>query len=49
MPSAITKFKKELETYKTSKGTIQFSYDAPLPIALIKKIVKFRVEEQLKN
>lgn len=36
-------FKNELKNYKTSKGAIQFPLDAPLPVALIKKIVKFRV------
>lgn len=44
-PSAIVKFKKELIGYKLSKGTIQFPLDKPLPIGLIKKIVKFRVKE----
>ncbi len=38
-------FKDALVSYKTSKGAIQFPLNKPLPIALIKKIVKFRVEE----
>jgi uncharacterized protein YdhG (YjbR/CyaY superfamily) len=46
-PSAIIKFKKELSKYSTSKGTIQFPIDEPLPINLITKIVKFRVLENL--
>jgi uncharacterized protein YdhG (YjbR/CyaY superfamily) len=37
--------KKELSGFKTSKGTIQFTLENPLPIALIKKIVKQRVRE----
>jgi uncharacterized protein YdhG (YjbR/CyaY superfamily) len=37
----------ELEGYKTSKGTIQFPLDAPLPKPLIKKILKLRVTENL--
>jgi uncharacterized protein YdhG (YjbR/CyaY superfamily) len=41
----IEKFAKELKGYKTSRGTIQFPPDAPLPDALIKKIVKTRVAE----
>ena len=41
----IEKFSKELKSYKTSKGTIQFPSDEPLPDALIKKIVKARVKE----
>lgn len=46
-PSAIKAFKKELLVYKTSKGAIQFPLDKPLPEALIKKIIKFRVGENL--
>ena len=38
----------ELEKYKTSKGAIQFPIDKQLPLTLIKKIVKFRVEEDIK-
>lgn len=44
---AIELFKDELAEYKTSKGTIRFSLDKPLPIPLIKKIVKLRVKENL--
>lgn len=44
---AIEVFKDELADYKTSKGTIRFALDRPLPIALIKKIVKLRVKENL--
>jgi hypothetical protein len=47
MPSAIRHFSKDLEKYKTSKGTIQFSLDKKIPEALITKIVKFRVNENL--
>jgi uncharacterized protein YdhG (YjbR/CyaY superfamily) len=44
-PSAITAFSKELKEYKTSKGAIQFPVDKPLPLTLISKIVKYRVQE----
>lgn len=44
-PSAIEAFKNELTTFKTSKGAIQFPLDQELQLALIKKIVLFRVEE----
>ncbi|HYF10319.1 MAG TPA: DUF1801 domain-containing protein [Candidatus Paceibacterota bacterium] len=44
-PSAMKPFKKELSTYKTGKGSIQFSYDKPLPTGLIRKIAAFRVKE----
>ncbi len=46
-PSPIIKFKNELAKYKTSKGAIQFPIDKPLPLALIKKIVKLRIIEDL--
>ena len=45
MPSAIKAFKKDLTKYKTAGGSIQFPFDKPLPLPLIKKIVKFRVKE----
>jgi len=47
--SAIEAFKKELSAYKCSKGAIQFPFDEPLPIELIKEIVKFRVVENLQR
>ena len=46
-PSAILKFGKELKVYKTSKGAIQLPLDQPLPVALVKKIIRFRMEENL--
>ena len=41
----IEKFAKDLKSYRTSRGTIQFPPDKPLPDALLKKIVKQRVKE----
>lgn len=35
-------FKKELKPYETSKGTIRFPLEKPLPVALIKKLVQAR-------
>jgi uncharacterized protein YdhG (YjbR/CyaY superfamily) len=44
-PAAMKPFKKELATYTTGKGSIQFPYDKPLPKALIRKIAAFRFKE----
>ena len=44
-PSANVAFAKELTAYKTSKGAIQLPVDAPLPVALVTKIVKFKAAE----
>lgn len=45
IPTGIKAFKKELSAYKTSKGAIQFPLDQPLPLALIRKIIRFRLKE----
>jgi len=47
--SGIAAFQKELSVYKGAKGSVQFPLDKPLPLALITKIVKFRVKENLEN
>src|ERR1039457_586151 len=43
--ATIAVFKDELKGYEISKGTIHFPLDKPLPAALIKKIVKTRLEQ----
>jgi uncharacterized protein YdhG (YjbR/CyaY superfamily) len=45
--SAIAAFKKELSAYKGAKGSVQFQLDKPLPLALISRIVKFRMKQNL--
>ena len=47
--SGIAKFKKELEDYETSKGTIRFPIGKPIPYELISKITKFRVKEVIEK
>lgn len=44
-PTGHSAFKKELSIYKHGKGSVQFPLNQPIPIELIKKIVRFRVEE----
>ena len=37
--------KEELKAYDTSKGTIRFQVDSPLPVTLVQKLVKTRIAE----
>jgi uncharacterized protein YdhG (YjbR/CyaY superfamily) len=48
-PSGIEAYKKELSVYESSKGAIRFPVDKPLPLALVTRIVKFRVMENLEK
>ena len=40
---------QELAKYSTSKGTIRFSADEPLPMALVRKLVRTRVAEHRRS
>jgi uncharacterized protein YdhG (YjbR/CyaY superfamily) len=48
-PSGIDAFKNELSVYEGAKGSVQFPLDKPLPLKLIRKIVKFRVSENVEK
>jgi len=41
----VAAFKKELDGYEISKGTIRFPLSEPIPISLIERIAKFRAEQ----
>lgn len=43
--SAIAAFKTELSAYKSAKGSVQFPLDEPLPLTLVRRIVKFRARQ----
>jgi len=46
VPSGIEAFKNELAEYgQSGKGTARFPYDKPMPLELIKRIVKYRITE----
>jgi uncharacterized protein YdhG (YjbR/CyaY superfamily) len=46
-PSGMEAFKKELSGYKGAKGSVQFPINEPLPLPLIRRIVEFRVKENM--
>jgi uncharacterized protein YdhG (YjbR/CyaY superfamily) len=46
-PSGIETFQKEIGSYKSAKGSVQFPLDKPIPFDLVRKIVRFRVKENL--
>ena len=48
-PSGMVAFAEELEPYKSGKGSAQFPLDQPLPMDLIRRIVEFRVAENMRR
>jgi uncharacterized protein YdhG (YjbR/CyaY superfamily) len=47
--AGVEAFSDVLDGYETSKGTIQFPLDKPIPVKLIRDIVKFRVKQNLEK
>lgn len=47
-PSGHSQFAEELSKYKQGKGSVQFPLDQPMPLDLIRRIVKFRAQENKK-
>ncbi len=47
--SGIEDFKEDLKEYNTSKGTVQFPIDKPVPLKLIDKITRYRVVQNNKK
>jgi uncharacterized protein YdhG (YjbR/CyaY superfamily) len=43
--NTLKKFRNELRNFQTSKGTLRFSPDKPMPVALVKKLLKARIAE----
>ena len=48
-PGGVAAFKAELSEYAGAKGSVQFPFDKPLPLAKVTKIVKFRVKQNLEK
>jgi uncharacterized protein YdhG (YjbR/CyaY superfamily) len=44
-PSGLDAFKEELSTYTNGKGSVQFPIDEALPMDLVRRMVKFRLEK----
>ena len=48
-PTGMEAFKDELSAYKGAKGSVQFPIDQPLPLPLVRRIVEYRVKENLER
>lgn len=48
-PQGLEEFKVELSGYKGAKGSVHFPLDEPMPVDLITKIVKFRVQKNMEK
>jgi len=45
--SGILAFEEKLSVYKHSKGAVQFPIDGPIPLDMVREMVRFRVKENL--
>ncbi len=45
--AGIAAFREEISKYQWAKGSVRFPLDKPMPLALIRKIVRFRVKQNL--
>jgi len=43
-PNGHAAFKDEFAPYKQGKGSVQFPYDSPLPVDLVRRVVEFRMK-----
>lgn len=48
-PTGHAAFEKDLSIYKQGKGSVQFPIEQPMPLDLIRRIVEFRVQENLET
>lgn len=44
-PDAIESFHEQLSSYKTSKGSVQFPHSKPMPYALIREMIQYKLAE----
>ncbi|HRF28340.1 MAG TPA: DUF1801 domain-containing protein [Candidatus Saccharibacteria bacterium] len=44
-PNGHEAFKKEFSKYKQGKGSVQFPHNQTFPVELVRKVVRFRVEQ----
>ncbi len=49
IPAGSEAFESEISKYADGKGTLKFPLDEPMPIKLIRQIVKYRVADHLRN
>jgi uncharacterized protein YdhG (YjbR/CyaY superfamily) len=48
-PSGIDAFEKELVSYRSGKGALRFQFNKPIPWDILKKIIQYKVEENLRK